>query len=409
MSPSAEIIAVGSELLTPLRSDTNGLWLTEQLNRLGIEVAVRSIVGDDLDRLTTAFKDALSRSRVVLSTGGLGPTLDDLTRDALSAATGRPLLMHHAIVERLRERFASRGREMTENNARQGLIPEGAEALPNPDGTAPGIRLVHEGVRVALMPGPPREMRPMFLNHVLPWLKPAAGENTVVRRTLRVTGIGESAMDTLIGPLYSRTDNPTTTINFTAVDLEIHLTARAPTAQEADTLIVNLIAEIAPALGDKLYSTDDEPLEQVVGQRLKARGLTIVTAESLTGGLIAERLTRIPGSSAYVKGALVTYTDEMKAHLLNVPTELLEQHGAVSAPVAEAMAQGARQRTGADLALSATGFAGPEGERVGTVFIGLSGADGTRVIPFDLLGDRELVRLRASQAALFELLRGSLS
>ncbi|MCA9790643.1 MAG: competence/damage-inducible protein A [Candidatus Eremiobacteraeota bacterium] len=407
----AEILVVGSELLSPLKIDTNSLWLTEQLNELGIEVTCKIVVGDDLGDLTAAFRLALERSGLVLSTGGLGPTLDDLTRDAVSAATGRELVCDESIVDYIRGRFAARGREMADNNRRQAMVPEGAQVMDNPNGTAPGLRLLHNGVKLAVMPGPPREMKAMFTNHVRPWLEESAGALRVMRKVLYVTGMGESDMDALIGPIYSQTDNPSTTINFTATDLEIHLTARGASLEEASARIEELVAQFLPKLGSKCYSTDGRNLEQVVGHELAGRGLTVATAESLTGGLIGERITRVAGSSAYFVGGFTTYTDQMKQQLLGIPADLLDTHGAVSAPVAEAMAARARHLTGADLAVSATGFAGPDGgtpdDPVGTVYIGVAGAQGAKVRRLSLPGDRELVRMRAAQGALF-LLRKTL-
>ncbi len=408
---NAELLIVGSELLSPFKMDTNSLWLTEQLNRLGIEVTAKSVIADNLELLTHAFELALERSQVVISTGGLGPTLDDLTRDALSQATGRELQLRPEIVEWIRQRFAKRGRVMSENNQRQAMIPEGGEILPNPDGTAPGIRLLHQGRKVVLLPGPPRELKPMFSEHVKNWLAGNDDCQKVLRRTLLVTGMGESDLDTLIGPIYSQYENPVTTINFTADSLEIHLMGRGSSEQEAEALIQELVDQIVPKLGSKCYSTQGEPLELVVGRQLAQAGLTVATAESLTGGLIGERLTRAPGASDYFLGGFLTYTDTMKTALLGVDPVLLADHGAVSQPVAEAMAVGARERSGANLTVSATGFAGPDGgtkaDPVGTVYIGIASPDGVMARRVPLLGDRNLIRQRASQAALY-LLRKSL-
>lgn len=401
---NAEIIAIGSELLTPHRSDTNSLWLTERLNSVGIEVKLKTIVGDDEARLHEAFSDALRRSEVIISTGGLGPTEDDITRKVVAQVTGRQLILDYGVLEQIRRRFTSRGYQMTPNNERQAHIPQGATVLPNPNGTAPGILIRHESKLLALLPGPPREMCPMFDDFVMPDLEKMACGVRIARRVLKVSGLGESALDNIISPVYRAYDNPTTTILFTNAEVEIHLIAKAESLVAAEALLDELANRIAEKLGDNLYSTRDESLEQIVGHRLIQRQYTIATAESCTGGLIAERMTSVPGASQYFVGCLVTYTEEAKTKMLGIPSALIQSRGVVSAEVAESMAKAARELTGSTIAVSVTGIAGPgggtEATPVGTVYIGV--ADRTTSLNRRLVfpGDRHLIRWRASQAAL---------
>ncbi|HYL99342.1 MAG TPA: molybdopterin-binding protein, partial [Blastocatellia bacterium] len=273
----AEIVAIGSELLTPYRSDTNSLWLTERLNSVGIEVMLKTLVGDDEPRLEEALKDALRRSDVVVSTGGLGPTEDDITRKVFARVTGRQLILDYEVLAEIRRRFESRGYHMTPNNERQALIPNGAEVLPNPNGTAPGIKINHEGKLFVVLPGPPREMKPMFEDYVIPDLEKMSRGVRIFTRTLKVSGLGESAMDDLIAPIYREYSNPTTTILFTDSELEIHLTARAETFERAENLVDELTDKLADKLGDNLYSTNGESLEKVIGERLVLKRYTIAT------------------------------------------------------------------------------------------------------------------------------------
>jgi nicotinamide-nucleotide amidase len=400
----AEIVAIGSELLTPLRTDTNSLWLTERLNSVGIQVKAKTIVGDDESRLEEAIKDALRRSDVIISTGGLGPTEDDITRKVFARVTARQLLLDYDVLADIRRRFASRGYQMTPNNERQALIPKGATVLPNPNGTAPGIKMNQDGKLIILLPGPPREMKPMFDDYVRPELEKMSRGIRISTRTLKVTGLGESAMDDLIAPIYRHYTNPATTVLFTDSDLEIHLTATAETAQRAEMLADELAEKLADKLGHYVYSTNGESMEEVVGHRLALKGYTIATAESCTGGLIAERITRVPGASQYFLGGVVSYTEGAKSALLGVSAELLESRGVVSGDVAEAMAGGAKQRFGSTIGLSITGIAGPDGGTeqtpVGTVYVGIADDVVTQNRRLILPGDRHLIRWRASQAAL---------
>jgi competence/damage-inducible protein CinA C-terminal domain len=405
---TAEIIAIGSELLAPDRTDTNSLWLTEQLNRLGIEVKLKTIVGDDDARLEEAIKDATRRSKVVITTGGLGPTEDDITRKITARALGRRLLLDENVLDEIKQRFKGFGVAMPERNSRQAMVIEEAEVLPNPNGTAPGMFIEHKGTAIVLLPGPPREMKPMFENHVISRIAPRAGNVRVVRRMLRVAGMGESAVDEKIAPIYTQYENPQTTILFNQSEIEIHLTARGRTEEEANALLDRVVLQIEERLGNAIFSFAGEKMEEVVGLKLSVGGYTLAVAESCTGGLLAQRLTDIPGSSKYFIEGVVTYANDAKVRALGVEPILLLEHGAVSAPVAEAMAEGIRRRAETDFGLSITGIAGPGGgteeKPVGTVFIGIASEAGTEHRQLKLPGDRQLIRWRASQAAL-DLLR----
>ena len=328
---TAEIIAIGSELLAPDRTDTNSLWLTEKLNSIGIEVKLKTIVGDDDARLEEAIKDATRRSKVVITTGGLGPTEDDVTRKVTARALGRRLSLDETILEDLRKKFLSFGYVMPERNSRQAMVIEGGEVLPNPNGSAPGIFIEHEGVAIILLPGPPREMKPMFENHVLPRLGDRAGSVKVVRRMLRVAGLGESAVDEKIAPIYTQYENPQTTILFNQSEIEIHLTAHGRTHDDANALLDRLSAQLEERLGDAVFSFAGEKMEEVVGLKLTLGGYTLSVAESCTGGLIAQRLTEVPGSSKYFIEGAVTYSNEAKTRTLGVEPALILEHGAVSA------------------------------------------------------------------------------
>ena len=406
---TAEIIAIGSELLAPDRTDTNSLWLTEKLNRLGIEVKLKTIVGDDDARLEEAIKDAVRRSKVVITTGGLGPTEDDITRKITARALGRRLLLDEVVLAEIRQRFQSFGAMMPERNSRQAMVIEDAEVLPNPNGTAPGMFIDHHGTAIVLLPGPPREMHPMFENHVSEKLAGRAGSLRVVRRLLRVAGMGESAVDEKIAPVYTEYDNPVTTILFNQSEIEIHLTARGRTEREATDLLDRLSGQIEERLGKSIFSFAGETMEEIVGLKLSVGGYTLAVAESCTGGLLAQRLTDVPGSSKYFIEGVVTYANDAKIRTLGVEPMLLMEHGAVSGPVAEAMAEGIRKRAETDFGLAITGIAGPGGgtdeKPVGTVFIALSDEVQTQHRKFHLPGDRHLIRWRASQAALDMLRR----
>jgi len=405
----AEIIAVGSELLTPLRQDTNSLFLTDKLNSLGIEVRFKSVVGDDRERLASVFRDALGRSRLVILTGGLGPTEDDINREVVAEVLGRPLREIPEILAAIRERFARLGRPaMSENNARQAFVPDGAEWLENKRGTAPGLWLEQDGIVIILLPGPPKELEPMFESICLPRLAQLSTGWRLRTRVYKIIGLPESEVDQRIAPAYRTYTNPVTTILAVAGSIEVHLRARAPTEQEAESLLSDLGDKIELALGDHVYSTQGQSLEEVVGIYLVMKQKTVSIAESCTGGLLAERLSRMPGSSSFFLGGAVCYSNELKVKLVGVSPALLETYGAVSKQVAQAMAEGIRRGTGADIGVGITGIAGPSGgspeKPVGLVFISLADDRGTQVWEFRFPGDRERVRHWASQAAL-EIIR----
>src|SRR2546427_5633375 len=406
---TAEIIAIGSELLSPSRSDTNSLWLTDQLNRIGIDVKLKTIVGDDDSRLEEVVKDAVKRSRVVVTTGGLGPTEDDITRKVVARALGRRLTLDEAVLAEIRERFKAFGMNMPERNSRQAMVIDGAEVVPNPNGSAPGLYLEHHDCAVALFPGPPREMKPMFENHVQSRLEKLAGDIRFARRVLRVAGMGESAVDEKIAPIYTKFENPQTTILFNSSEIEIHLRAHGRTEDEAESLLDDLSLKIEEALGNSVFSFRGETMEEVVGRRLSITGFTLAVAESCTGGLIAQRITNVPGSSIYFIEGVVTYSNESKTRLLGVDKKLIRDHGAVSKEVARDMARGVRHRAKTDFGLAVTGIAGPGGgteeKPVGLVYIALADEAHTEHKRFKLPGDRELIRWRASQAALDMLRR----
>lgn len=405
---TAEIVAIGSELLTPSKTETNSLWLTELLNEIGIEVRLKTVVGDDELRLEESLRDALQRSDIVVTTGGLGPTEDDITRKVAARAVGRELVFRENLLEDLRERFKSFGYEMPEKNRQQAYVIEGSDVLPNPNGSAVGLFGEFEGKKLAVLPGPPRESRPMFVDHVLPRLRESAGGTSVRRRSIMVSGLGESKLDELIAPIYTKYTNPVTSTLFSRTAVEVQLTATAATIEEADALNEELAGKIVGKLGVSVFSTHGERMEEVVGSLLRERGETLATAESCTGGLVGERITNVPGSSDYFLEGVITYSNEAKTRRLGVAAELILDKGAVSAEVAEAMAAGARDLAGSTYAVSITGVAGPGGgteeKPVGTVFVGYSDPEVTKSMRFTFPGDRVLVRWRSSQAAL-DLLR----
>ena len=402
--PEAEIIAVGSELLTSEKTDTNSLALTAELNGLGIEVVRKTIVGDDRERLAATLRDAVARCAIVVVTGGLGPTEDDVTRDAAATALGRTLIFSEEVCEAIRVRFRSFGRKMTEINKRQAYLIEGAEVLANPRGTAPGQWVDIGSALVALLPGPPRELLPMFREDCVPRLRAKFPARAIRTRLLRATGIGEGDLDATISPVYTRYRNPVTTILASSGDIQIHLRAHADTDAEADALLDEVAGQIIPLLGGKLYSRNGDSLEVIIGHALRGRRQTLSVAESCTGGLLGGRITGVPGSSDYFRGGFLTYADETKTELLGVSADLIVDRTAVSEEVARAMADGAKRRARTDYALSVTGYAGPDGgtkeNPVGTVFVGLATPFETAVRRLRMPGDRDRIRNFAVQNAL---------
>ncbi len=404
----AEILAVGSELLTPLRSDTNALWLTERLLEIGIEVVARTTVADDAALLASAFRAALARAEVVIATGGLGPTEDDLTREAAAEALDRGLRRQPELVAQLEARFARYGRVMSPVNAKQADLIDGARALPNARGTAPG-QLVEEGARLlALLPGPPGEMQPMFLEQVLPVLRRRSGGTLLRTRVLKIASMAESEVDARLAPLYKTFSNPRTTILSGAGQIELHLVAEGRSEAELEERLESLASGMRALLPGRFFSEDGRELPEVTLSLLAERGLTLALAESCTGGLVAARLTAVPGASRVLERGYVTYSNAAKCELLGVPPELVAEHGAVSEPVARAMARGARERAGVSVGAAITGIAGPDGgtpdKPVGTVFLALDGQLGQGLRRAHFPGDRERVRQHSSQA-LLEMLR----
>jgi nicotinamide-nucleotide amidase len=401
---NAEIIAVGSEMLTPYRVDTNSLWLTEQLNALGIEVKLKIIVGDDHARLEETVRDGLKRSEVIIATGGLGPTEDDITRNVFARVLDRQLQPHEPTLERIKARFAARGYQMPEINSRQAMVPEGATILENEKGTAPGLLMTEKNCTIVLLPGPPREMKPMFTSAVMPVLRQQTGGTLIRRRMIGIFGLSESGVDEIAAPIYLKYTNPATTILADRGMIELHLAARAASEEEGERLLDELAGPLVEALNPHVFTARGETLEEVVGSLLKSRGHTLAVAESCTGGLLAGRITDVPGSSDYFHTGVVAYANETKIDLLGVPVELIVAHGAVSAEVAEAMAEGIRRRAGATLGLSITGIAGPGGgtaeKPVGLVYIGLASEAGVESRRLLFPGDRYLIRQFSINAAL---------
>jgi nicotinamide-nucleotide amidase len=413
MTHRAEILAVGSELLAPGRVETNASYLTGRLREIGVDVAARLTVADDASLLESAFRHALARADMVLSTGGLGPTEDDLTREAAAAAVGRRLERKGDIVEALRQRFARFNRVMAAVNEKQADVIENGHVLPNPRGTAPGQWAEIDGKLLVLLPGPPHEMEPMFDEQVLPLLRERVGTTVMFTRVLRIASMGESDVEQVVAPIYCQFTNPRTTILGGAGQVELHLTADGPSLEAAAARIEELAVGIRAALPGRVYSEDGRELHEVVAGLLRERRLKVAVAESCTGGLLATRLTEMGGASEFFERGYVTYSNRAKIELLGVDPLLIERHGAVSEEVARAMAEGARRATGVDVAVAITGIAGPTGgtpeKPVGLTFIALEGAAGTRVrrahFPY---GGRDRVRFQASQAALEMIRRGLL-
>ena len=405
---NAEIVAVGSELLTPFRQDTNSLYLTEKLNQLGVEVVLKTVVGDSRERLVSVAQHALFRSDIVIFMGGLGPTEDDLTREAVAEALGVELHRDLEFLKKLEQRFAARGYQMTPNNAQQADVIAGATVLPNPNGTAPGqwISGQYEGRErlIILLPGPPFELKTMFDEQCMERLRAKLPPACIATRVLKVAMMGESLVDSRVAPIYKRYTDVQTTILAGAGDVQFNLFTRAPSMEEAQQRVDELAGEIEDELEDAVYSSKGESLEQIVGYYLGMRGATLATAESCTGGLLAERITSISGSSRYFVGGAVVYSNELKTKFADVPASLISKHGAVSREVAAALAEGIRKRCKATLAIGITGVAGPLGgteeKPVGLVYNALASEDGTQVEERKFPGDRKRVRWFATQLAL---------
>lgn len=400
----AEIIAVGSELLTPDRLDTNSLFLTSELNQLGIRVIHKSVVGDSPDEMRSSFRHALDRAQLVIASGGLGPTDDDRTRDAVADLLGRKLHLDDAILRQIQERFRRYGRAMPDINVRQAMVPEGATVLPNSRGTAPGIWIEDAGRIVVLLPGVPAELRTIFEEAVKPRLAKIAPAERLYKRDLRITGLPESDVEQRVSPLYALYPDTETTILAAPSGIQLHPRIWSADAAKAEALLDEIVGRMALALGENLYSTKGESLEEVVARVLTENRATIAVAESCTGGLVAEHLTNVPGSSSYFLGGVVCYSNDLKTGMVGVPAELIEAKGAVSSEVALALADGIRKRTGATLGIGITGIAGPGGgtpeKPVGLVHIGIADERGPREKAIRFPGDRERIRAYATYAAL---------
>ncbi|MGA1983170.1 MAG: competence/damage-inducible protein A [Acidobacteriaceae bacterium] len=416
----AEIIAAGSEMLTPFRQDTNSLYLTERLNELGVQVAFKTIVGDNLAHLTGAAKAAIARADIVVFSGGLGPTEDDLTREAVGAALGLRLHRDNDILAAMYKRFAARRMTMPPNNAKQADVLQGAEVMENANGSAPGqyIDTVvgrHRKI-VILLPGPPKELKGMYEAQCHPRLLDTLPARHMARRLLRMALIPESQVDARTAPIYKLYKDVETTILAGAGEIQLHFVCAKASDAEAQARVDELAERVEQEMGEAVFSSHGESLEEMVLLMLGLRHMTLAAAESCTGGLLAERLTAVPGSSRYFLGGAVVYADRLKTTFAEVPDEMIRTDGPVSEAVARAMAEGIQRRTGASVGVGITGIAGPgpgvgpdEGKPIGLVYVAISfaGERKAKVTELHLAGDRERIRLWASQHAL-ELLRRDL-
>jgi nicotinamide-nucleotide amidase len=404
----AEIIAVGSELLTPFRMDTNSLYLTEQLNQLGVEIIFKSVVGDDIRRLVEAAQHALFRSEIVIFIGGLGPTEDDLTREAVAEALGVTLRRDETVLANIEQRFAARGWKMSPNNAKQADVLEGATILPNANGTAPGQWLSgkFEGRErlVILLPGPPHELKALFETECRERLRAKLPTAFIATRVLKVAMLGESLVDARVSPIYKRYGDVQTTILAGAGEIQLHFKSRAESLEVAQARVDEVADAVEEELDDAVYSRNGDSLEQIVGYWLQMRNATVAVAESCTGGLLGERITSVGGSSRYFAGGAIVYSDALKTELAGVPADMIKRHGAVSREVAAALAEGIRYRCESTFGIGITGLAGPAGgtpeKPVGLVFHGLANAGGTEVIERNFPGDRKRIRWFATTLAL---------
>ena len=404
MSHTAELIAVGTELLLGSIANTDAQMISQGLSELGINVYYHTVVGDNPERVRQAVDIARNRADILITTGGLGPTCDDLTKVAIAEAFGKQLVFHEPSAQRIRDRFAAMERPVTENNYQQAMLPEGCTVLDNDWGTAPGVAFEADGTHVIMLPGPPRECEMMFRHRAMPYLQ-ALSDGVIASRTVKTFGIGESAAEALLRDLMNALHNPTLAPYAKPTGTELRITAHAPTREEALALIAPVEQQVKEILGDRVIGVDVNSLEEGWLALLKEKGLTLGTAESCTGGLIAKLITDLPGSSAVLKGGVVSYTDAVKAGVLGVPQDLLDQYGAVSPQVAEAMARGAKQVLGCDIAVSATGIAGPDsddrGNPVGLVYLGLAYEDQCVVKEFHAgKVARERVRRMSAHTAL---------
>ena len=400
----AEIIATGSELLSGSMLETNSLFLAEELMLIGIETAFKTVVGDNEKDMEESLRRALDRVDIIIITGGIGPTEDDMTRKVVSKIVKKRLALNEDALKTIRERFAARGREYVNANDRQALIPVGSRLIHNSLGTAPGFLIDQEARLIAVLPGVPREMKAMFIEVLHPLLTERFGGRIFIkRRILRTCGMFESAINQAIENILKR-EQPIVGLSAKETGVDIRITVRAMSDEQAQALIEKTEAEIRARLGDTVYGVDELELEEVVGALLKQRRLKLSIAESCTAGLVSRRITNIAGSSQYFERGAIVYSDLAKIEMLGVSRKLLERHGAVSAEVAAAMAQGIRSAAQTDLGLSVTGIAGPDGgtekKPVGLVYTALASSQGVKTDEHRFLGGREQVRIRASQMAL---------
>ena len=400
-----EIVTTGSELLLGQIINTNSAYMAAGLNAIGFDVVYQTTVGDNRERMRAVLEQALSRADIVITSGGLGPTQGDITKEVCAGIFGRKLYLHEESLERIKAHFQHIQKEMADNNVRQAMIPEGAVVFKNYAGTAPGVALEDNGRLLVNLPGPPSEMKDMFERSLKPYLEEKYGfDSVIVSRVLDTYGIGESSLETLIRDLILAQQNPTLALLVRPSGVIIRITAKAPSKQEADELISQMEKEIRARLDKYIYAVDDEEMEDIVGRQLLQRQLTIACAESCTGGLLTSRLTDVPGSSAYVKGAIVSYTNEMKHRELGVSEEVLTAQGAVCEAVAAAMAEGVALKTGADIGVGVTGIAGPGGasdeKPVGLVYIAVAGREGTIVKKNIFTGRRKQIKYKTTQTAL---------
>jgi nicotinamide-nucleotide amidase len=405
----AELLTIGTELLLGQIVDTNASWISQRLAEAGIDIFYKSTVGDNWGRIEAAIRLAMSRADVVIMTGGLGPTEDDLTRDVLAAVLGRPLRLDESVLRHIEERFARRRVTMAENNKKQAMVPEGAVVLHNPRGTAPGLFAEAEGRVFVCMPGVPSEMKPMLLDQVIPRIRDSFGiRSRIVSRVLKTCGISESTLDQRIGDYFREMRNPSIGVLAHMGEIHVRLTCKGEEPAEIGRLLDEVEAKIRDRLGHLVFGTNEEKLEAVVGRLLRERGATLAVAESCTGGLVASRLTDIPGSSDYFARGVVAYAAAAKTALLRVPAELIASRGVVSLEVARAMADGVRAEAGTTFGVATTGIAGPTGGTpelpVGSLCVALAWEGGGSGREFRLLGEREQVKFRGAQMAL-EMLR----
>jgi nicotinamide-nucleotide amidase len=404
----AWIVAVGSEMLTPFRVDTNSLFITERLNAIGFDVRMKAVVADDVAELSTLLANGIGTVDLIVCTGGLGPTEDDITRDAIARTLQLPLDTDEQIVESIRARFEKRGLVMRDINRRQAMVPRGAVVLENRFGTAPGLWLQRNATDILVLPGPPREMQPMLDRAVADRLEPKSGGRRLFRRVVRITGRAESEVDAIAQPVYGRWTTAAVPIATTILakmgQIELHLTVSASNTSDADAALGSAVEQLRAVLGAAIYSVDGRPLEQVIGELLRERNMTVAVAESCSGGLLASLITDVPGSSEYFDRGVVSYSNMAKTELLGVPASLIAAHGAVSEPVAQAMADGIRQRARSSAGIGITGIAGPGGgtpeKPVGMVAIAVTTPDARRVRTFQFVGPRDMVKFQSTQAAM---------